>query len=135
MPTRQRPGYWLAEMPNEPRGCRGFILRDGRVVMGPNHSAAADMAEQDSPEWWAEIRRTAIRMIRLPDQLCLEFATVPTAAQLFTISQERCKRIVFDVRHPTMVGTIHDGGTLAMADVDQLEDSVRSVFTRWGIAA
>jgi hypothetical protein len=103
--------------------------------MGHNHGAAADTAGQDSPEWWAEIRRAAVRVIRLPDQLCLEFATVPTQAQLFTISQERCKRIVFDVRHPTMVGTIHDGGTLAMADVDQLEDAVRAILTRWGAVA
>jgi hypothetical protein len=51
------------------------------------------------------------------------------------ITQERCKRIVFDVRHPTLLGTIHDGGTLAMGDVDQLEDEVRTILTRWGIAA
>ncbi len=120
----RRSAIYRLPLANELPSSRGFIAADGSVRRVRCHAELPEAA-------WP--RRTGIRFVREGRTLHLECRSVPTAAQLHTIAQEPADTLDFEVASPTILGfAVH--GELPMAEVDELEDAVRAVFARWGIA-
>ncbi len=120
-----RSAVFVQPLPNESPTARGIIGADGSVHFVRHH---AELPEASG------LKRAGIRLVRARRTLHLEFYTVPTAEQVFTISKESASFIDFDVRHPSATGHVAYG-SLPMAEVDALGDAVRAIFGRWGLVA